>query len=360
MLPQLFIVKTKKNPAALRHESEILDDLRHLNDGKSSEGLIGSLILRAQFTREPDTSWLALQPIFSCTLQQFGMRCVDTSESVPSWFFWHIFLCLVDGLEFVHAKGITHGDISTANIMLNPYPPQSKHRFRDYPNVVLIDFEKANKWTEEGAAVDVWSMLLVVRQVARAWSDWGQVRQYVAAGTSNSDPVAVFEREVENLPYGSSIQDVKERWSKMAVVEREKGPPRVPASLVRKAHDDLAREEEIRGACKVVLNKFGSKLDGFRWLIGGKVELIRAEKEATMLAVDTATQLEGGTIVPMEEETAALVEETNALRVENYATPAGEYAAQARDDAKEAGNDMQVGQDDMQMEKEMGNQVDVN
>jgi hypothetical protein len=362
MLPQLLIVKTNTS-TILRHESSILNRL-HSEGGKNNEDLIGSLVVRAQFTCAPESSWLALHPVFGCTLQQFGNRCIDTSDTIPSWFFWHMFSCLMDALEHVHAKGVAHGDISAENTMLNLYPTQGKHRFRDYPNVVLIDFEKATNITDRDAAEDVWSMLLVVQQVAKTWSDWAQVRPYIAAGALSDDPLAVFELEVADFAYGSSVQDVKNKWAETAVTEREKGPLHMPTALVRNAHDDLATEDEMIGARKVILNQFGSKLSGFRWFIRGHEPISLGDRELVPAAEEALVGLEGagmsaedqslwqkdGTSASMEEHATVLVEGDDALQVREQAPDAGEYASRIVKHAMQAGHGVQLEEYSMQTE----------
>ncbi|KAF2684274.1 hypothetical protein K458DRAFT_302717, partial [Lentithecium fluviatile CBS 122367] len=261
ILPQLFIVKTHRTPSKLRHESDILERLHHKEGCDESGSFVGSCVVRQQITRAPESSWWVLRPVFGTTLQRFGEISMASNEPVPSWLVWHLFLCLLKTLEFLHARGVAHNNINSENTMLNLYPPRGKHQFRDYPDIVLVDFDNAGSLTDEAAMGDIRNVLTVVQDVVQKWSDLAMLSQYLDAESENNDPLAILERDLKKMQQGSTstnLQPVKDKWSAIATANREKGPLKLPARILQKAHDDLAREEELHGASSVVL-KFSTK-----------------------------------------------------------------------------------------------------
>jgi serine/threonine protein kinase len=263
LLPQLVVVKTNKHPALLRHEFAILDRLEQIHErdvGKHIAGLVGSVVVDSKFTGAPESSFLAFRALFGCTLGQFNARCRESGALYPPWFFWHVVLGLMDALEYVHSKGVLHRDISVDNIMFDPYPFRG-HRFRDYPNVVLIDFEKARNTSvaapyppadpeHASAAEDVRAVMAICQQIV------GEV-------TQDGEVTEDGERSFGPFPL-----DLNDGWYEKAVAARKEGPPLLPVPLARMIHNDLATVDGLRsavgGARNVELSRFGWKMEEYR------------------------------------------------------------------------------------------------
>jgi serine/threonine protein kinase len=263
LLPQLVVVKTNKHPSILRHELAVLDQLEEIHErdvGKNITGLVGSVVVDSMFSGEAESSFLAFRPLFGCTLRQFNARCRESGELYPPWLFWHVVLGVSDALEYVQSKGVLHRDISMDNIMFDPYPFRG-HRFRDYPNVVLIDFEKSKTTSIAAAYPPAGPENVSAKQDVRALVE---ICQQIAGEVTQDGWVT----EDGERSFGPFPLELNEGWYAKAVAAREEGPPLLPVPLARMLHNDLATVDGLRdavgGARKVELSRFGRKHEEFR------------------------------------------------------------------------------------------------
>ena len=90
---------------------------------------------------------MVLPVLNGCTLRRLQSHLQD---HIPAAFILHIFTSLAHTFAALHRAGITHCDLKTDNIVLH-FPNASDiphewraeghiHTFKDYPEVVLIDY----------------------------------------------------------------------------------------------------------------------------------------------------------------------------------------------------------------------------
>lgn len=261
---QLMVVKQHALPEAVRKEANIIDFLHH---PVQSDDVVGSFILREQVTSIAASSWLCLRPIFGRNLQDFGVLCSDIA-GIPSYFCWHIFLDMVEAVEYIHGAGVAHNDICASNIMIDPNHPLNEHHFHEYPNVVLIDFDKASVISREKAKSDVRGLLMVVEEVVTKWSDLASVLDTLELKSKKTDPLARFEREVWTVlkrEEEMTVEGLRNEWGEMAEAGRDAGPLDIPSWMQQVIHNELAATDEMNKAArsKEIVIKFSRKISEF-------------------------------------------------------------------------------------------------
>ena len=240
MLPQLVVVKTRKDTDVLRSEATQFEE--HRKRDKASL-FIGSYILRAEYADSSPTSYTCLRPIFGPTLAQFGEANIKNDHGgIPSWFVAHIILGLIDAVWFLHEEGLVHGKIEASNIMLNLYPTVHHHRYRGYPDILLIDFSATGPSNEDAIKKDESDMLKVIEQTITRWSDVAPFLDTDEVG----DPLIALLAAVEMTLSGHfdgyhSISDLRDGAEDL----RHEGPHLIPKALLKLLHADLATAAEL-------------------------------------------------------------------------------------------------------------------
>lgn len=295
-LPQLFVVKMNTKRESLRKEIDTLHLLHEREDGDGSESFLGSWVAKEQSTPDTDSSWLCLRPIFGPSLKHFGTACIGSLQrGMPAYFVWHVFISLLEGLSFIHGHGIAHKKIGLSKIVIDPYPQRNGHRFRNYPNVLLIDFANTADLDEKNGESDVREMLEMVEYLVVKWSDSAPLLQYYQAESRENDKLVKFSDEIRTVLDEDwvkfTLEDAKRRWENVAVVQRAKGPTKIPQWISQLVHSDLATATELRKATKgwVTLNKFGSRKNEFR-------EFARARRQPVALRKRTPDE-QGATLL---------------------------------------------------------------
>jgi serine/threonine protein kinase len=264
LLPQLVVVKMATASAHLRHDIAAIEAL---GAGREYSSLhVGSTINRAQLTASPESSWVCLRPVFGWTLREFGENYVG---GLPSWFVAHIFVELLESLEYVHrnevAGGFAYNALSASSVVLNPYPSYFHYRYRGYPDVVLMDFGAARPWTISCSGKDARNLLEMLDEMVRKWSDtapWVKTK-VVGSALEGNDPMILLLRDIQGVLDDNgafSLSDVK-RWFGLRLEKiRASGPPNFPQLMAKDLHADLATEEELEHALrKPTVLKFGSQ-----------------------------------------------------------------------------------------------------
>ncbi|KAI4655296.1 hypothetical protein J4E93_000006 [Alternaria ventricosa] len=240
MLPQLVVVKTRKDTDVLRNEATHFEE--HRKRDKASL-FIGSYVLRAEYTDSSPTAYNCLRPIFGPTLAQFGeANILNDQGGIPSWFVAHIILGLIDAVWFLHEEGLVHGKVEASNIMLNLYPTVHHHRYRGYPDILLIDFSATGPSNEDAVKRDESDMLKVIEQVITKWSDVAPFLDTEDVG----DPLIVLLAAVEMTLSGHydgyhEISDLRDGAEDI----RHEGPHVLPRTLMKLLHADLATAAEL-------------------------------------------------------------------------------------------------------------------
>ena len=254
LLPQLVVVKTATASAHLRHDIAAIESL---GAGREYSSLhVGSTIIRAQLTASPESSWVCLRPVFGWTLREFGENYLG---GVPSWFVAHIFVELLESLEYVHeheeAGGYAYNSLSASSVVINPCPSYFHHRYRGYPDVVLMDFESAQPWTKPGGRKDARDLLVTLDETIRRWSDTAPWVKTSLTGTTleTDDPTILLLRDIQALleaDHAFSLSDVKRHCGLRLEQIRATGPPNLPQLMAKQLHADLATEEEFEHALR--------------------------------------------------------------------------------------------------------------
>ncbi|KAL5388156.1 hypothetical protein DPSP01_003146 [Paraphaeosphaeria sporulosa] len=265
---QLVVVRMYKSLDALRNEMETLN---MMHDFKRSGDFIGPLGLRACYSI-PTASWLCLRPIFGKSLEAFGQACLDTNR-IPTYFVWHIFIRLLSAVEFVHAAGIAHGDLSSANVMLRCSLPDSPER--EWPDVVLTGFEVEVDMDlyEDERREDVKRMAgILYTDVISQWSDSAMLMSFIDLTFPQADPLMQFAAELKALVDARLDQYVDledfDEWKSVAISERARGPGYCPAWIKTAAYDVLVTEKELGKAMgPPLVLRFGPGSEKFkRWV----------------------------------------------------------------------------------------------
>ncbi|KAH6872570.1 hypothetical protein BKA58DRAFT_148254 [Alternaria rosae] len=240
VLPQLFVVKTRKDTVELRNEASQFEE----HDKRDKASLfVGSYVLRAEYSDSPFTSYICLRPIFGPILAQFGEASnKDDQGGIPSWFVSHIFMGLIDAVDFLHEEGLVHGRIEASNIMLNLYPTVMHHRYRGYPDILLIDFSATGPSDKDAVERDNRGMLEVMEQVISKWSDVAPFLDSDDVG----DPIIALLASIEmtlSRHYDGyhSISDLRDGAEDI----RHEGPQVIPRDLMMLLHADLTTAAEL-------------------------------------------------------------------------------------------------------------------
>ncbi|CAI6337663.1 unnamed protein product [Periconia digitata] len=247
-IAQVVIVKTSVYPTALRREGELLEYLHSDEDTASSgagrfrsQSYLGSYVMRQQLTGVDSSSWLCLRPQFGRPLNQFVGWCGQ--GMLPTWFIWHVFLSLLEALGIAHKKGIANNNVGLDNMALNMYPLHGPNVFREWPDVVLVDFSQATDLADEDAVNDVRNMLQMTRHLIEVYSNIAENLHQPARGM-RGDSLATFYNHVVNLLEVNSDPDLtvwslEAEWKSIAVAGRNSGPKRFPEHLMMYASNEL-------------------------------------------------------------------------------------------------------------------------
>ncbi|KAL5438532.1 hypothetical protein PMIN07_003842 [Paraphaeosphaeria minitans] len=264
---QLVVVRMYESLDALRNESDTLNML-HDREGQRSEDFIGPLELHACYSI-PTDSWLCLPPIFGKSLEAFGQACLDTNR-IPAYFVWHVFIRLMSAVQFVHAAGIAHGDLSSANVMIRlPDSPE-----REWPDVILTGFEVEVNMDlyEDERREDVKRMAgILYTDVISQWSDSAMLMRFIDFTLPQADPLMDFAAELKTIVDARLDQYVDledfEEWKSVAISERARGPGYCPAWIKTAAYDVLVTDKELEKAMRPPLVlRFGPGSERFkRW-----------------------------------------------------------------------------------------------
>ncbi|KAH8706115.1 hypothetical protein GQ44DRAFT_777782 [Phaeosphaeriaceae sp. PMI808] len=271
IFPSLTVVKMGACAASLRREIETIEALTEHDEDASMH--IGSYVVGTQTTGSCADSYLVMAPVFGRTLREFA----EVSGGLPSWMIAHVVLGLVDAVKCVHDKGITHGKLDMGNVMLNMYPRRMFHRYRGYPDVVLVDFAGAKKMDRDG---DVRALLGIVERLVWGWSDLTPLAEHAVVGDTlwTDDPLLILlqhARDMVALETQLMLQDTGMLNFVLCLEKiRHGGPMEVPGGMVMLLHSDLATEEEFEDAMRdPTVLQFVAKKDEFKSLAeGGLVE----------------------------------------------------------------------------------------
>jgi serine/threonine protein kinase len=281
---QLIVVKMHVDTTALRRESNLLTYL-HSNGGTelsvvgggSTQSFLGSYIIGQQFTGDPASSWICLRPYFGRPLHEWGRYSVSRTcvnprtgmeKPIDAFFVWHIFLSLVETLSYLHERnGVVNNRVVLENVVLNPYPVHGLHWFRNWPDVVVVDFGAAT-WLDESRERDeVRALLDLICHVVMKYSDAALLRE---RGCSvEMSPLFQFVNDVNKFfdeaeDQEMKIATVKARWGAMATEQRGYGPKIFPEDHLRLAKSELVDADGLARGRAIVLNKFGGTLEKFR------------------------------------------------------------------------------------------------
>ncbi|PVI05525.1 hypothetical protein DM02DRAFT_83466 [Periconia macrospinosa] len=299
-IAQLVIVKTSVDPSVLRRHGDLLECLHLAPVGLPgaaptsrfhSQSFIGSYLLRQQLTGNPRSSWLCVRPHFGRPLNEFGWWHYQFGQrAVPAWFVWHIFLSVFSALGIAHEKGIANNNVTLENIVLNPYPVHGPNSFRNWPDVVLVDFSQATSLNDESARNDTRGLLQVVRHVVDVYTLTRKTPTKQSA-TTQVDPLALFSSFAGSIVDNDRKEDldmavVKSKWQGIAVFQRENGPTKFPDEMMVYAGSQLIDAGGLGRARGLVLNQFGNQAESFRDLARARPEqgLVVFEKKKEMTA----------------------------------------------------------------------------
>ena len=93
-----------------------------------------------------ENMWLITPLMTGQTLYHLRANCHFDNEPMSGSLFWHIFTELVKGVEKLHDEGITHYDLISRNVFVDP----NDKSYRDYPRIKVGDFGRV-KWNDFAA-----------------------------------------------------------------------------------------------------------------------------------------------------------------------------------------------------------------
>ncbi|KAF1960721.1 hypothetical protein CC80DRAFT_263238 [Byssothecium circinans] len=268
---QLLIVKTHAAPDGLRGEGTLMEALHKAlgEEAGPSQSFLGSYVLKAQYTDAVD-SWLVLRPLFGRSLFDICGYAGSQPDSVvkdvkpiPSFFIWHIFLSLMEGLTLIHGLGVTNNNVCLENVVLNPYPVDRSNWFRDWPDVVLSEFGVADELDERAENAEVRALLSLMVRIVEHYSDVAVLR--TAGVDMRNSPLATFSDEASqilDLGVSMNMVDVAHRWKDLATAGREKGHQMFPDEMMRLATNEMVDAEEL-ARVRAVVCRFPTKAENF-------------------------------------------------------------------------------------------------
>jgi serine/threonine protein kinase len=123
----------------------------------------------------PWRSWYSTELVDGLVLSKLVSWPAMQGVSIPAWLVAHIFLEILQGLKWLAAIGLCHGDLHIRNLMLGPNDSTANDQ---RPRVVLIDFGSATEITSQREMEDSERLLHImkamVRQGIRDHGDWIQ------------------------------------------------------------------------------------------------------------------------------------------------------------------------------------------
>lgn len=137
-------------------------------------------------------------------------------DQVPEMFLWHILKHISGALQFLHERGIVHGDVKPDNILLSahrdrePYPLPKLADFgcaslnpaHDIPRAHLatIAYSPPEATTQYGPETDIWSLGCVIYELAHT----GDLpMQYIGEPGSDWDAKSYFHINEFEIPRGT-------------------------------------------------------------------------------------------------------------------------------------------------------------
>ncbi|KAF1980090.1 hypothetical protein BU23DRAFT_2255 [Bimuria novae-zelandiae CBS 107.79] len=264
---QLVVVKMYNPTTILRTER---DALELFHDFEASGTFIGAWTTSEVLFTAPQNSYLCLEPIFGKTLNAFGQTCL-VSPRIPTYFVWHIFLGLIDGLNFVHGAGLAHGNLNGDNMVMRRYAPRHGLRYYNYPDLVLTGFDAATT-ADEVKAKDVYDLVKIMYDsVVKQWSDTATLLDFIDLDDVQTNSLLLLVRALRDAILGFSnhaaveLQDLTNDWKNIAIVERAKGPEICPQWIKDTAYDELATDEQLKEAARPPLGlNFRTDQEEFR------------------------------------------------------------------------------------------------
>jgi hypothetical protein len=138
--------------------------------------------------------------------------------------------------------------------MLSLYPVYMHHRYRGYPDVLLIDFSECESAAEEYAAVDVRGMLAVMEEIIAKQSDAASsgcsTRKAGDGDREGHDEYNTLMVQIRNMAavdYEGPVDAQMLRSSLTGIAQdmRHIGPETIPKDVIRLLHADLATATEL-------------------------------------------------------------------------------------------------------------------
>jgi hypothetical protein len=285
MAMQVVVVKTSQEKERVRKEVEAIEHLHRASEDSSLH--IGSCLLSSQHTPSASTSFAVLRPVFGPNLVQFGsLISLANRGGIPSWLLAHTCLGLLDALQYCHEVGVVlHGKIGTASVVLSLYPTYMHHRYRGYPDVLLVGFSGAtmsmeneegevDEEEEKGKEEDVRAVLQVMEQVVMRWSGvapfMGGAMDAGGGGGEGDGAETALLRKVQSILAGSSlgVDHVRAQLAPRLGQMRHEGPDTIPQELMHLLHSDLVTGPELdRAARDPVVIKFQAKKKEMRRIV---------------------------------------------------------------------------------------------
>jgi hypothetical protein len=243
MAMQLQIMKMSTEKERVRTEVDVVEHLHRVAEGEATLH-IGLYILRAQHTLSASTSFAVLRPIFG---PNGTLSSLNNRAGIPGWFVAHICVGLLGAVEFVHEAGVVHGKISIANVMLSLYPVYIHHRYRGYPDTLLIGFSDSTRSEDAGDREnDVRVVLQVMEQVVTKWRDVGPFLGSAtgAGGGEGEEPSVALLRHVQSILAGSydgsfGVDDIRQPLALRLEDMRHESPQTIPRDLMKLLLPDL-------------------------------------------------------------------------------------------------------------------------
>ncbi|KAF1947501.1 kinase-like protein [Clathrospora elynae] len=203
----LVAVKTiyHDNPRSLPNEVSILQQLgRHDN-----------LVWYHTMLHHP-TRDLRLQLVFEYCPMGDLVDYLETFETQPpEMFIWHVFKHVAKGLNFLHRRGVVHGDIKPANILLTTHRSGELYPLpkiadlgtacinppHDIPQSHLgtLGFQAPESALRYGPAADIWALGCVIHELALGYLPLQRLEK-----PENVNPEMWFEMSGMPIPRGTS------------------------------------------------------------------------------------------------------------------------------------------------------------
>lgn len=167
---------------------------------------------------------------------------------------------LIKAVTYLHNCGVAHSKIEASHVVLNLYPRSMYLRYRDYPDVQLINLSAARPIEQKKEAEDVRAVLRVLEEVTDEWSNVNPFNDMPidivdAQEEEDQHPVVTLMVSIKRMlsvdgPVVSSMDHIHTELGGIAEDLLRQGPHTLPRNMMMLIHADFVTGEELNCAVR--------------------------------------------------------------------------------------------------------------